>query len=171
MHEADLYRQGVQGGRLPSSALVLDGVQAGAEISDDLSACDVIVGVKEIPADQVLPGKMHFCFSHSHKGQPKGAALLGAFRDKKATLVDYELLTDGQGARVLAFGKFAGYAGMINCLHGLGDRFLQLGYRTPFLVPACLAACLMLAAEFRAGPPLPVAGGGEEGGGLGGQGD
>ena len=104
------------------------------EIKEDLSECDIIVGVKEIPPSQIVPGKIHICFSHTHKGQPSGAPALSAFQDSKATLVDYELLTDEQGRRILAFGKYAGYAGMINCLHGLGDRFLQLGYRTPLLV-------------------------------------
>jgi alpha-aminoadipic semialdehyde synthase len=93
----------------------------------------MIVGVKEIPVGQVVPGKSHICFSHTHKGQPAGAPLLAAMMDSKASLMDYELLTDDNGARVLAFGKYAGYAGMINCLHGLGDRILQLGFRTPFL--------------------------------------
>jgi len=59
---------------------------------------------------------------------------LASFKDRKSTLVDYELLTDDSGKRVLAFGKYAGYAGMINCLHGIGKRYLELGYRTPFLV-------------------------------------
>ena len=103
-------------------------------MKEDLSKCDLVVGVKEIPTDKVFPGKTHICFSHTHKGQPKGVPLLRAMIDKKATLVDYELLTNAEdGSRVLAFGKFAGYVGMVNCLHGLGDRFLQLGYRTPFL--------------------------------------
>jgi alpha-aminoadipic semialdehyde synthase len=104
------------------------------KISEDLGHCDVILGVKEIPGDKIVPGKMHFCFSHTHKGQPSGISTLAAFKEKGATLVDYELLTEEGGKRILAFGKYAGCAGMIDCLHGLGDRILQLGYRTPFLV-------------------------------------
>ena len=48
--------------------------------------------------------------------------------------MDYELIADKSGKRLVAFGEYAGYAGAINCLHGLGDRLLTFGYRTPFLV-------------------------------------
>lgn len=48
--------------------------------------------------------------------------------------MDYELMTDEKGRRLVAFGKFAGNAGMIDILHGMGHRFLGLGYSTPFMV-------------------------------------
>lgn len=48
--------------------------------------------------------------------------------------MDYELMTDEKGKRLVAFGKFAGNAGMIDILHGMGHRFLGLGYSTPFMV-------------------------------------
>lgn len=102
-------------------------------MSEDLSECDIILGVKEIPNNHIVPGKVHFCFSHSHKGQPKGAEILRGFHDANATLVDYELLVDERGDRLVAFGKYAGYAGMINCLNGLGERLLEFGLRTPLL--------------------------------------
>ncbi len=136
----------------------------GAVIDEDLAKCDLIVGVKEIPTDKIAPGKVHICFSHSHKGQPKGVPLLQAFKEKKATLIDYELLTDEHGNRVLAFGRFAGYAGMINCLHGLGDRFLQLGYRTPFLVKILIFICNDCMVEYRTDTPLSVFSSCKEGG-------
>lgn len=50
--------------------------------------------------------------------------------------MDYELITDTSGKRLVLFGKHAGYAGMINALHGLGLRMLGLGYNTSFLVSA-----------------------------------
>ena len=78
------------------------------------------------------------CFSHTHKGQPGGRKLLASLLEQRSTLIDYELmmttLADGANKRLVAFGKFAGYAGFINCLHGLGDRLLHLGHRTPFVV-------------------------------------
>ena len=49
-------------------------------------------------------------------------------------LVDYEKLLDEQGFRLVAFGKYAGVAGMIDVLHGLGLRLLALGHHTPFMV-------------------------------------
>nr|CAD7441187.1 unnamed protein product [Timema bartmani] len=49
-------------------------------------------------------------------------------------LIDYEKLMDESGQRVVAFGKYAGLAGMVNILHGLGLRLLALGHHTPFMV-------------------------------------
>lgn len=49
-------------------------------------------------------------------------------------LVDYEKMVNSEGARVVAFGKYAGVAGMINILHGMGLRLLALGHHTPFMV-------------------------------------
>ena len=42
-------------------------------------------------------------------------------------------MCDAQGQRVVAFGKFAGIAGMIDILNGLGLRMLALGHHTPFM--------------------------------------
>lgn len=67
--------------------------------------------------------------------------MLKEFVDSGSRLVDYELLTDESGKRLVAFGKFAGFAGMINSLHGLGLQLLERGYRTPFLV---LSICINL---------------------------
>lgn len=52
-------------------------------------------------------------------------------------LIDYEKMVDVHGARVVAFGKYAGVAGMINILHGMGLRLLALGHHTPFMVSVC----------------------------------
>lgn len=91
------------------------------------------MGVKEIPRASILPRKRYMCFSHTHKGQSHNMTALQTFSDHECDLVDYELLTDNQGKRLVAFGRFAGYAGFINCLHGLGLQLLNRGYRTPFL--------------------------------------
>ncbi|XP_072508997.1 alpha-aminoadipic semialdehyde synthase, mitochondrial isoform X2 [Notamacropus eugenii] len=42
-------------------------------------------------------------------------------------------MVDHKGTRVVAFGQWAGVAGMINILHGMGLRFLALGHHTPFM--------------------------------------
>jgi alpha-aminoadipic semialdehyde synthase len=41
--------------------------EAGAEIQEDLSSCDVIFGVKEVPIASLIPGKTYFFFSHTIK--------------------------------------------------------------------------------------------------------
>lgn len=60
--------------------------------------------------------------------------LLDVILEKNIRLLDYEKLTDANGQRVVAFGKYAGVAGMVNILHGLGLRLLALGHHTPFMV-------------------------------------
>ncbi|CAG8520244.1 11028_t:CDS:10 [Dentiscutata heterogama] len=48
-------------------------------------------------------------------------------------ILDKELMTDAKKRRLVLFGTHAGYAGMIDGLHGLGRRLLGLGYNTPSL--------------------------------------
>lgn len=62
--------------------------------------------------------------------------LLDAILEKNIRLIDYERMIDETGQRLVAFGKYAGVAGMINILHGLGLRLLALGHHTPFMVSA-----------------------------------
>lgn len=108
--------------------------QVGAEVSDDLSKCDLIMGIKEIPSNQLIPNKSLIFFSHTHKGQDQSMKMLKKICDLGITLYDYELLKENGGKRMVAFGKYAGYAGMLTCLHGIGDKLLSKGIRSPFLV-------------------------------------
>lgn len=54
--------------------------------------------------------------------------------NQKIRMLDYECMVDGKNQRLVAFGKYAGMAGTIDILHGLGIRLLAMGHRTPFLV-------------------------------------
>ena len=109
-------------------------IQAGAIVQEDLSEASVIIGVKQVPIDLLIPNKVYMMFSHTHKAQNDNMPLLDACLEKNVTLIDYERIVDDQGVRVVAFGKYAGVVGMINILHGLGLRFLALGHHTPFMV-------------------------------------
>ena len=60
--------------------------------------------------------------------------MLNEIMNRKITLIDYELMVNEHKQRLVLFGTFAGFAGMINALNGLGDRLLTMGYHTPFLV-------------------------------------
>ena len=92
------------------------------------------MGVKEVPVDKLLQSKAYMFFSHTHKGQRHNLPLLRACMEKDIDLVDYELLTDEQGRRLVAFGRYAGVAGALNGLHGLGVKLLRdQSVRTPFL--------------------------------------
>ena len=99
----------------------------GLEVRDDLSACDILMGVKEVPVDQLIPGKTYLFFSHTVKKQPANRQLLREVLKKNITLIDYELLTNAQGERIVAFGRYAGIVGAYNGLltyghkHGLYD--------------------------------------------------
>ncbi|KAI8803017.1 Saccharopine dehydrogenase-domain-containing protein [Cladochytrium replicatum] len=120
----------------PSTKRVITDEQyalAGATITEDLTGADLVLGVKEVPVDKLLPGRSYMFFSHTHKGQPAGMDLLKNVLEKKIRLIDYELITDEDKRRLVLFSKFAGYAGMIDSFHGLGQRLLALGFGTPFL--------------------------------------
>jgi alpha-aminoadipic semialdehyde synthase len=106
-------------------------------LNKDLNDCDMIMGVKEVPLDQLLPNKSYIFFSHTHKGQRRNLPLLNQICANGITLHDYELIKK-DGKRLVAFGRFAGYAGMINALNGLGNVLLARGIRSPF-IPVPLA--------------------------------
>ena len=106
----------------------------GAKLSDDLSRCDLILGVKEILLNALIPGKPHLFFSHVIKGQDYNMPLLQKILDDKITLLDYEKIEDEKNRRLVFFGKFAGNAGMVETLYGLGQRLKQHhDLDTPFL--------------------------------------
>lgn len=106
---------------------------AGCEISEDLSECGLILGIKQPKLKMILPDRAYAFFSHTHKAQKENMPLLDKILEERVSLFDYELIVGDDGKRLLAFGKFAGRAGLIDFLHGLGQRYLSLGYSTPFL--------------------------------------
>ncbi|MCU0449194.1 MAG: NAD(P)-dependent oxidoreductase [Bernardetiaceae bacterium] len=95
----------------------------GLPLTEDLSHCDVLLGIKEVPVDQLIPEKIYLFFSHTIKKQPHNQALLQAVLDRGIRLVDYETLTDEAGARILAFGHYAGLVGAYNGLWAYGQRY------------------------------------------------
>ncbi|KAL2481908.1 lysine-ketoglutarate reductase/saccharopine dehydrogenase bifunctional enzyme [Abeliophyllum distichum] len=105
----------------------------GCDVSEDLSECGLILGIKQPKLDMILPDRAYAFFSHTHKAQKENMPLLDKILAERASLFDYELIVGDHGKRLLAFGKFAGRAGMIDFLRGLGQRYLNLGYSTPFL--------------------------------------
>lgn len=110
-------------------------VQNGAIIQEDLSEASLIIGVKAVPLDHecLMSNKTYAFFSHTIKAQEENMPLLDALIERNIRLIDYEKMLDANGQRVVAFGQFAGYAGMIDILHGIGIRLLALGHHTPFM--------------------------------------
>nr|DBA31242.1 TPA: hypothetical protein GDO54_007120 [Pyxicephalus adspersus] len=107
--------------------------KAGGIIQEDISEASLIVGVKRPPEDKLIPKKTYAFFSHTIKAQEANMSLLDKILKQDIRLIDYEKMVDHRGMRVVAFGQWAGVAGMINMLHGLGLRFLALGHHTPFM--------------------------------------
>uniref|UniRef100_A0A4W4GQJ0 Saccharopine dehydrogenase (NAD(+), L-glutamate-forming) n=1 Tax=Electrophorus electricus TaxID=8005 RepID=A0A4W4GQJ0_ELEEL len=107
--------------------------KAGAIIQEDISEASLIIGVKRPPEEKVIPCKTYAFFSHTIKAQEANMGLLDDILKKEVRLIDYEKMVDDNGFRIVAFGQWAGVAGMINILHGLGLRFLALGHHTPFM--------------------------------------
>ncbi len=105
---------------------------AGAELSENLAAADVVLAVKEIPIDLLQAGKTYVFFAHVIKGQPQNMPLLASLLERGCNLVDYERIVDDRGRRLIFFGRHAGLAGMIETLWGLGQRLKALGVSTPF---------------------------------------
>ena len=95
---------------------------AGVEVKEDMSGCDIFLGIKEVPVDMLLPGKTYFFFSHTKKKQRQNQKLLRAIVEKEITLIDYECLEHEDGQRIIGFGFFAGVVGAHNGLMAYGKR-------------------------------------------------
>ncbi|HET8837538.1 MAG TPA: NAD(P)-dependent oxidoreductase [Flavobacteriaceae bacterium] len=97
---------------------------AGFEVSEDVSDCDVLLGVKEVPIVALIPNKKYFFFSHTIKKQPYNRNLLRAVLDRNITLFDHETITNAKGSRLIGFGRYAGIVGAYNGFRALGLRDL-----------------------------------------------
>lgn len=95
---------------------------AGAEVREDISECDILLGIKEVPKEQLIPQKTYLFFSHTKKAQPHNQQLMREMIAKKITLIDYECLTHDDGQRIIGFGFFAGIVGAHNGMMAYGNR-------------------------------------------------
>lgn len=108
--------------------------EVGAMINEDLSDCSVVFGIKEMDLDIFLPDKAFMCFHHVIKGQESNMPMLEHIMKTGSTMLDYEKVTDDKNRRLIFFGRHAGYAGMIDTLHGFGLRLKEMeGLDSPFL--------------------------------------
>jgi len=96
--------------------------QQGIDVVDDMSSADILFGVKEVPIKQLIPKKTYFFFSHTIKKQPRNESLLKAILVKSIRLIDYELLKNPAGERVVAFGRWAGIVGAYNAFWTYGKK-------------------------------------------------
>ena len=92
----------------------------GIEISENISDCDVLLGVKEVPIPALIANRKYFFFSHTIKKQPYNRNLLRAILDKNIELYDHEVITNKDEIRVVAFGRYAGIVGAYNGIRTFG---------------------------------------------------
>ncbi len=94
----------------------------GFKVTDDVSDCDVMIGVKEVPIENLIPNKKYFYFSHTIKKQPYNRKLLVAMLEKNIEMYDHETIVKKSGARLIGFGRYAGLVGAYNGFRALGLR-------------------------------------------------
>ncbi len=96
--------------------------RGGVEVREDISDCDVMLGIKEVPKEKLVPEKKYLFFSHTKKLQAHNQLLFKEILKKNITLIDYECLVHDDGQRVLGFGFFAGIVGAHNGMMAYGSR-------------------------------------------------
>ncbi|MFV8342625.1 NAD(P)-dependent oxidoreductase [Flavobacterium sp. XS2P39] len=95
----------------------------GIEVTNDISDCDVLFGVKEVPVEDLIPNKAYFFFSHTIKKQPYNRKLLQAILEKNIDLYDHETIVDSHKHRLIGFGRYAGIVGAYNSIRAFGIKF------------------------------------------------
>jgi alanine dehydrogenase len=94
--------------------------KAGFKVTEDVSDCEVLFGVKEVPISALIPNKKYFFFSHTIKKQPYNRELLKAVLEKNIQLFDHETIIKENGARLIGFGRYAGIVGAYNGFRAIG---------------------------------------------------
>jgi len=107
----------------------------GLEVTDDISHADVMLGVKEVPAEALIPNKSYLFFSHTIKKQPYNRQLLKSILEKKIRLIDHETLVYANGSRVLGFGYYAGVVGAYNGIRTWGLKHGSYQIEKAHLLP------------------------------------
>jgi len=94
--------------------------EMGLKVVTDLSNCDVLIGVKEVPIEKLIDNKKYFFFSHTIKKQPYNKKLLQQIIKKNIELFDHETIVDNNNNRLIGFGYYAGVIGAYNGLRAYG---------------------------------------------------
>lgn len=95
----------------------------GLTLQEDISTCDILLGIKEVKIDYLIPEKKYFFFSHTIKKQAHNKNLIKALIANKISLIDYECLTDENHNRIIGFGRYAGIVGAYNGILGYGKKY------------------------------------------------
>lgn len=95
----------------------------GFEVTENVTDCDVMIGVKEVPTEALISNKKYFFFSHTIKKQPYNRKLLLAILEKGIELYDHETIVQENGSRLIGFGRYAGIVGAYNGFRAWGLKF------------------------------------------------
>jgi len=106
-------------------------IKVGIQVTSNMSDCDILFGIKEVPVANLIPGKTYCIFSHTIKKQPHNRPMLREMLNQKIQLIDYECLTNSKGSRLLGFGRYAGLAGTYEAFKAIGIRRKAFELRPP----------------------------------------
>ena len=120
---------------------------------DEMDSSAIIMGLKEFDMTKTaLLNKKHFYFSHAFKGQENSHVIINNFQENGGYIYDYEYIVDENGRRVIAFGYWAGFAGMYLGLLQYADR----GARE--LAPTTASEIRNILREYGAKPKITICG-------------
>ena len=108
-------------------------IELGIPVVDNLQKCDILLGVKEVPIDQLIANKTYFFFSHTIKKQPYNRLLLKKMIELNIRMIDYEALLDQYNSRLLGFGRYAGIVGGYNALLTYGLKTNRFKIKPAYL--------------------------------------
>lgn len=106
--------------------------ELGIRVLEDVSQCDILMGIKEVQIRDLVPGRTYLFFSHTLKKQPYNRELLREILKRDISLIDYEALKDRHGNRLVAFGRYAGIVGAYNALWTYGKRSRMFSIRRAY---------------------------------------
>ncbi len=95
----------------------------GVVLSEKIDDCDILIGIKEVPKEELLPGKKYLFFSHTIKKQPHNKKLIQKLMSMGITMIDYECLVDKNENRIIGFGRYAGIVGAYNGIRAYGMKY------------------------------------------------
>jgi saccharopine dehydrogenase (NAD+, L-lysine-forming) len=105
----------------------------GITLQEDVSDCDILIGIKEVPLVDLIPEKTYMFFSHTIKKQKHNQKLIQEMIRKKITMIDYECLVDKQENRVIGFGRFAGIVGAYNGIMAYGLKYRMFNLNDAYI--------------------------------------
>ncbi len=99
-------------------------------VDEDFSSVNTIFAVKEIPAHLFEENKTYIFFSHTIKGQSHNMGMLKRMMALKCNLIDYERIVNDNNQRLIFFGAYAGFSGIIETLFAFAKKIKLKGIDT-----------------------------------------